>query len=130
MEFFKEKNPNICNTCGVQFTPSAYSKSLLNWHREHVGYIPALANIPVGALCDVCLLRALSKVVRKFTETLSIESAQNKNYTIGRWDKKNALEQIDYYIENNFYVFTKWHHLKRGYCCKSNCRHCAYGFRK
>lgn len=34
----------------------------------------------------------------------------------------------DYYIENGFYVFTEQFHLKRGHCCKSNCRHCPYGF--
>lgn len=34
----------------------------------------------------------------------------------------------DYYIENGLYVFTEEFHLKRGYCCKSACRHCPYGF--
>lgn len=32
----------------------------------------------------------------------------------------------DYYYENGFVVFTKSYHLKRGYCCGSNCRHCPY----
>ncbi len=32
----------------------------------------------------------------------------------------------DYYIENNNYVFTEQFLLRRGYCCKSNCRHCPY----
>ncbi len=27
-------------------------------------------------------------------------------------------------------VFTEAFHLKRGYCCKSGCRHCPYGFKK
>ncbi|WP_255518087.1 DUF5522 domain-containing protein [Fulvivirga sp. M361] len=35
-----------------------------------------------------------------------------------------------YYIENGLYVFTEEYHLKRGYCCKSGCRHCPYGFKK
>jgi hypothetical protein len=26
-------------------------------------------------------------------------------------------------------VFTAAYHLKRGSCCKSDCRHCPYGFR-
>lgn len=29
-----------------------------------------------------------------------------------------------------FQVFTRLYHLERGSCCKSGCRHCAYGFRK
>ena len=39
-------------------------------------------------------------------------------------------ENIDYYIENDFFVFTEKFHLDRGYCCKSGCRHCPYGFSK
>jgi len=39
--------------------------------------------------------------------------------------------QDDYfYIENGFYVFTEKYHLKRGYCCKSGCRHCPWNFKK
>jgi hypothetical protein len=36
----------------------------------------------------------------------------------------------DYYFENGLMVFTAAYHLKRGYCCKSGCRHCPYGFKK
>ncbi|MBE2255614.1 MAG: hypothetical protein IAE65_05385 [Ignavibacteria bacterium] len=35
----------------------------------------------------------------------------------------------DYYYENGFIVFTEDYHLKRGYCCKSGCRHCPYNYR-
>lgn len=28
------------------------------------------------------------------------------------------------------FVFTREHHLKRGSCCRSGCRHCPYGFKK
>ena len=35
----------------------------------------------------------------------------------------------DFYINKEGYkVFTEKYHLKRGYCCKSNCKHCPYGF--
>jgi hypothetical protein len=37
-------------------------------------------------------------------------------------------EGVDYYMENGLCVFTKEYHLRRGYCCRSGCRHCAYGF--
>jgi Family of unknown function (DUF5522) len=36
------------------------------------------------------------------------------------------IENVDYYIENNKYVFTAHFLLRRGYCCKNNCRHCPY----
>jgi hypothetical protein len=34
----------------------------------------------------------------------------------------------DYYIENGYWVFTAKYLLRRGYCCRSGCRHCPYGF--
>ncbi|MEC7173405.1 MAG: DUF5522 domain-containing protein [Flavobacteriaceae bacterium] len=39
------------------------------------------------------------------------------------------LDEEDYYLSHEGYrVFTEKYHLKRGYCCRSNCRHCPYGF--
>ncbi len=39
------------------------------------------------------------------------------------------LEDGDFYLSKEGYkVFTEKYHLKRGYCCKSNCRHCPYSY--
>ena len=39
------------------------------------------------------------------------------------------IEEGDYYLTPEGYkCFTAQYHLKRGYCCESNCRHCPYGF--
>ena len=35
-----------------------------------------------------------------------------------------------FYMENGLVVFTDAYLISRGYCCKSGCRHCPYGFRK
>lgn len=35
-----------------------------------------------------------------------------------------------YYTLEGYKCFTEKYHLKRGYCCKSGCRHCPYGFDK
>lgn len=44
---------------------------------------------------------------------------------------QNGLTSEDYYLtEKGLLVFTETYHRKRGYCCKSGCRHCPYGFRK
>jgi len=41
----------------------------------------------------------------------------------------NKLDPEDfYYSEDGFIVFTEKYLLKRGHCCKSNCRHCPYGY--
>jgi len=31
-----------------------------------------------------------------------------------------------YFIDGGYMVFTKEYHLKRGFCCKNNCRHCPW----
>jgi hypothetical protein len=53
-----------------------------------------------------------------------------KNLQKDQKDNAPLQEGKDYYIENGFYVFTAAYHQKRGYCCKSGCRHCPYGFKK
>ena len=37
------------------------------------------------------------------------------------------FEPEDYYFSPEGYiVFTEKYHLKRGYCCQNNCRHCPF----
>ena len=38
------------------------------------------------------------------------------------------VEGIDYYLEQERWVFTAHFLRKRGHCCESRCRHCPYGF--
>ncbi|HEY6413433.1 MAG TPA: DUF5522 domain-containing protein [Edaphobacter sp.] len=40
--------------------------------------------------------------------------------------KSEELAPEDFYWEGPYLVFTSAYHLKRGYCCNSNCRHCPY----
>ena len=45
------------------------------------------------------------------------------------FSKREKLDEEDYYMSpEGFIVFTERYHLKRGYCCKSGCKHCPYGF--
>ncbi len=32
----------------------------------------------------------------------------------------------EYYVEDGLFVFTEAYHLRRGYCCNNDCRHCPY----
>jgi hypothetical protein len=43
-------------------------------------------------------------------------------------DPRELIEGEDYYLENGNWVFTAKYLLRRGYCCRSGCRHCPYGF--
>ena len=39
------------------------------------------------------------------------------------------IEGIDFYYEDGLMVFTAEYLRKRGYCCRSGCRHCPYGYK-
>ena len=38
----------------------------------------------------------------------------------------SELGPEDFYYEGPYMVFTAEYHLKRGYCCNSDCRNCPY----
>jgi hypothetical protein len=45
--------------------------------------------------------------------------------------QKNIKEKEYFYFnEQGYKVFTESYHLKRGYCCKSGCKHCPFGYDK
>jgi len=47
------------------------------------------------------------------------------------FSKKTKLKPEEYYLSPEGYIiFTEAYHLKRGYCCKSGCKHCPYGYDK
>ena len=53
------------------------------------------------------------------------------SYFCVMFGKKTELTQDDFYLnEQGYRVFTKKYHTKRGYCCKSGCKHCPYGYNK
>jgi len=62
----------------------------------------------------------------KITNSFSLFAAMNN-----KLDPSQLKEGEDYYFTPEGYkCFTAQYHLKRGYCCKSGCRHCPYGFDK
>ena len=47
------------------------------------------------------------------------------------FSKRTNLSKEDYYVgEDGYIIFTESYHLKRGYCCKSGCKHCPFGYDK
>ena len=47
------------------------------------------------------------------------------------FSKKSQLTENDYYLSPEGYIiFTENYHRKRGYCCKSGCKHCPFGYNK
>jgi Family of unknown function (DUF5522) len=53
----------------------------------------------------------------------SIEPAQSEGALPS---EGNPLPPEDFYMEGPYLVFTAAYHLRRGYCCNSDCRHCPY----
>lgn len=46
-------------------------------------------------------------------------------------NERIPMEEGDFYFSPEGYkVMTEKYHLKRGYCCKSGCKHCPYGYDK
>ena len=41
-------------------------------------------------------------------------------------EEPTGLAPEDFYFEGPYMVFTAAYHLRRGFCCNSDCRHCPY----
>jgi len=47
------------------------------------------------------------------------------------FSSRKDMDEKDYYLSKEGYIiFTEVYHLKRGFCCKSRCKHCPYEFKK
>lgn len=42
------------------------------------------------------------------------------------WPIPVLKENLHYYMEDGFMVFTQEYHLARGRCCGNTCRHCPF----
>ena len=48
----------------------------------------------------------------------------------GLFDQPKQDPEDFYKSPEGYIIFTEKYHLKRGYCCKSGCKHCPYGYDK
>ena len=68
-----------------------------------------------------------NRQIKKVDNANNKDDARDIYCPISPKPKKPALiENIHFYMEGKFCVFTEFYHLQRGYCCKSGCRHCPY----
>ena len=107
-------DPTRCPLCGGSnhcqlCTPEAYKGPC--WCVDVKFPEELLARVPVELRNKVCVCR---KCVTQFHRENSLV--------------KTPLKPMagDFYFENGLVVFTAAYHLRRGYCCGSNCRHCPY----
>lgn len=117
-----------CSQCGEVFQCATGESGAGCWCNN---YPPLFTPDPViNCMCPSCLHHASVAKINDYVATLTVEKAMAANKAKDLPPTKQLIEGIDYYLEHSNYVFTAWHHLRRGYCCKNNCRHCPYGFKK
>lgn len=121
----KEKT---CSRCGTVFGCSTEDNGNSCWCNR---YPPLFIPDPViNCMCPQCLHQATKEKIDAYIAEMTVEKALNSNIAKDLPPTKQLIRGIDYYLENTSFVFTAWHHLRRGSCCKSGCRHCPYGFKK
>ncbi len=117
-----------CSKCAAEFSCDSDGVEGRCWCNT---YPPLFTPDPViNCMCPQCLHEATVEKINNYVAGMTVEKALNDNKAKDLPRNNQLVEGIDYYIENTYYVFTAWHHLRRGYCCKNGCRHCPYGFKK
>ena len=56
----------------------------------------------------------------------NITPASDNDEQSESWPIPVLKENLHYYMENGFMVFTEAYHLARGRCCGNACRHCPF----
>ena len=101
---------NNCSRCGVSILGNGTTSQV----KEVRDF---LEDTHHTALCDNC--------TDHYEKLTALADGQKFPTSSGEY-----VRGLQYYIENNFWVFTEFYHFLRGNCCGSGCRHCAYGFKK
>lgn len=112
-----------CSKCNAPFSCGAGEPNSNCWcdALPHIGQIDDIHN----CLCPACLKEEMKKKIDAFVA--DFKTGKQENIAPKYRDKKGRLvPDLDYYIEDGNWVFTEWHHLKRGDCCGSGCLHCPY----
>lgn len=112
-----------CPDCGSSFVCNHGDKNNSCWCNSLPPIMPL--DPKMDCRCPECLKKIVKEKVEEFVIAITPENAMNclpEKYS--RYEK--PVEGIDYFIENGRWVFTKWYHLKRGYCCKNGCINCPY----
>lgn len=78
-------------------------------------------------LCKSCLITALANKVNQNPTELS---ADNRQKIADLGPVTDPILHTDYNLEDingqRLLVFSSWYLLRRGHCCKNNCRNCPY----
>lgn len=120
MNIVKEK---YCSACKMPFNCGDTLEGEKCWCNNFPALFAPLDS--ADCLCPSCFTKACSNKIDEFVATITPETAIGNKASLLP-ETANIIEGIDYYFEDGNYVFKPWFHLKRGYCCKSDCTHCPY----
>lgn len=110
---------NTCTGCSESFMCTSDESC---WCMD----LPPILEVDQEAtcLCESCLKE---KVQKRIQELLERDDEKTIKLIMNLGIPKKLQEGIDYYInDDGLYVFTKWYHYRKGYCCGNECLHCPY----
>ncbi len=115
-----------CPSCGKSFRCGSDDGDC--W----CGRLPRLIEVPAASgdgntascECPDCLARTIGKRIDRHLDRIPHDEALMLARQQAAYGQ--AIEHIDYTVENHQWIFTRWFLLKRGYCCGEGCRNCPY----
>lgn len=111
-----------CSVCGVEFTCGAEQEDETCWCNTFPAIMPT--TFKKDCRCQLCLAQAFVEFI---DESINLNGhKQLVEFASHYRNRGGTIEHVDYTIENGYYVFSKWYHLKRGACCSNGCRNCPY----
>ena len=75
-------------------------------------------------LCKDCLIEIQNEKITTFIDNKPLN--ETLKFAAEFYNPDNLIENFDYTVEKEKWVFTQWFLLKRGFCCDSGCRNCPY----
>ena len=110
----KQKN-TYCSRCRIPFECKA--DDIENCQCQSISISPKTSQFLLTTqhqcLCAACL-ESINTMIVSHPERVAPQSNQLK-------------ENIHYYKDGNYFVFTELYHYLKGVCCGNGCKHCAYG---
>lgn len=112
----------LCSECRTVLVCGSPQAGESCWCVAYPAIMPV--DFKQDCLCEHCLSKAVQEKIAEFINT---SGRQEQIAVACQYRGNNKLIQgVDYLIENDQTVFTRWYHLKRGSCCGNGCKNCPY----
>ncbi|PCJ62932.1 MAG: hypothetical protein COA79_02040 [Planctomycetota bacterium] len=111
----------VCSDCNISFNCFSDSKDSNCW----CSVLPNIMTIEEQSdcKCSSCLTVAINEKIENLISNTAIDELVE---LASKHKEDSCTEGIDYCIENEMHVFSKWYLLKQGSCCDNNCKNCPY----